>query len=130
MKASLEAGIQTGGASVVDSVVIPRLHPQVLKAIGSASLPPALKSLGVMEFFSITAAVHAADAAVKTANVDLIDLRLGTGIGGKSLVLLTGEVAAVKEAISSGIAVKSSEGLLVASVVIPNPHGQLFETLI
>lgn len=50
-----------------------------------------------MEFFSVTASVYAADAAVKAADVDLIDVRLGTGIGGKSFVVLTGEVAAFEK---------------------------------
>lgn len=37
---------------------------------------------------------------MKAADVDLVDLRLGTGIGGKSFVILTGEVAAVTEAVA------------------------------
>ena len=37
-----------------------------------------------MEFFSVTASVYAADAAVKAADVDLIDVRLGTGTDGRS----------------------------------------------
>jgi len=130
VKASLEAGLGIGDATVVDAVVIPRIHPQVVKAMGSGYLPDALKALGVMEFFSITAAVYAADAAVKAADVELIDLRLGTGIGGKSFVLLTGEVAAVTEAIHCGIAAEGGKGLLVDSVIIPNPRPELFEALI
>ena len=67
-----------------------------------------------MEFFSVTASVYAADAAVKAADVDLIDVRLGTGIGGKSFVVLTGEVAAVREAIECGIHTENAEGMEVS----------------
>ncbi|MCF2557300.1 BMC domain-containing protein [Fournierella massiliensis] len=59
-----------------------------------------MRAVGIPEFFSVTASVYSADAAVKAADVDLVDLRLGTGIGGKFFVILTGEVAAVTEAVA------------------------------
>jgi len=61
--------------------------------------------------------------------VDLIDVRLGTGIGGKSFVILTGEVAAVKASIDAGINTPAAEGMLVSSVVIPSPHPGLLDSL-
>lgn len=129
VQASLDAGHIIGGSHVVDSCVIPRVHPQVIKAINMTSMPETMQAIGVMEFFSVTASVYGADAAVKTANVDLIDVRLGTGIGGKSFVILTGEVAAVSEAVKAGINTPNAEGMLVSSVVIPSPHPDLLETL-
>ena len=130
VQSSLEAGALCGGTFVVDSVVIPRIHPQVVEAIGLSAMPERMNALGVMEFFSITAAVYAADAAVKAADVDLIDVRLGTGIGGKSYVILTGEVAAVTEAVACGVASEGDRGLLVSDVVIPNPRPEIFESLL
>ena len=78
----------------------------------------------------MTASVYAADAAVKAADVDLIEVRLGTGIGGKSFVVLTGEVAAVREAVNCGIHTAPAEGMLISSVVIPSPHKDLLSSLI
>lgn len=106
---SLEAGKETGGAHVVDSVVIPSVHPMVISAINQAVEPVPVNALGVMEFFSVTASVLAADAAVKAAEVDLMDVRLGTGIGGKSFVILSGDVAAVHEAVEAGIRTASEK---------------------
>lgn len=83
----------------------------------------------MMEFFSVTASVYGADAAVKAAEVSLLDVRLGTGIGGKSFVVLTGEVAAVRAAVDAGIHTPEAQGLVVSSVVIPNPVPELFESL-
>jgi microcompartment protein CcmL/EutN len=83
-----------------------------------------------MEFYSFTAAVYAADAAVKAADVDLLEVRLGTGIGGKSFVILTGEVAAVSESVKAGINTPNAEGMTLSSVVIPSPHPELLETLL
>lgn len=130
VKASLDAGLAVGGPLVVDSVVIPRVHPQVIRAIGLGDVPDRCNAVGVMEFFSITAAVYAADAAVKAAEVELIDLRLGTGIGGKSFAVVTGEVSAVKAAIDAGVTTGSEKGLLVSNVVIPNPRPEVFTSLL
>lgn len=127
--ASLEAGEAIAEHFVVDKVVIPRVHPQVISAINLTSQVADVGAVGVMEFYSITSAVYAADAAVKAAEVDLIEVRLGTGIGGKSFVVLTGDVSAVNEAVKAGVAVSETEGLVVSSVVIPNPRKEIFEAL-
>jgi len=89
-----------------------------------------MNAVGVMEFYSVTASVYGADAAVKAADVELVDVRLGTGIGGKSFVVLTGEVAAVREAVACGVSTPNAEGMVLSSVVIPSPHPELLETLL
>ena len=130
VQASMDAGCALGGSHVVDRCVIPHVHPQVVKAINLTAIPESMQAIGVMEFYSVTASVYGADAAVKAADVDLIDVRLGTGIGGKSFVILTGEVAAVRESVSAGIHTPNAEGMVVSSVVIPSPHRELLESLI
>ena len=127
---SLEAGKAIGQSHVVDSVVIPSVHPAVLLAINQVVEPVPVNALGVMEYFSVTAAVWGADAAVKAAEVDLMDVRLGTGIGGKSFVILSGDVAAVHEAVEAGVAAARGNGLLVSQVVIPNPREEIFNSLL
>lgn len=130
VQASLDAGKNIGGKYIVDSCVIPRVHPQVIRAIGMAGMPEQTGAIGVMEFFSVTASIYGADAAVKAADVSLIDVRLGTGIGGKSFVTLTGDVAAVAESIRCGTSTPNAEGMLVSSVVIPQPAPELFGSLL
>ncbi len=127
--ASLSAGAHVAEGYVVDSVVIPRVHPQVIEAINMACAPGEMQAIGVMEFFSITAAVYAADAAAKAAEIQLLDVRLGTGLGGKSFVVLTGEVAAVNEAVSCGVAEAAKNGMVYEQCVIPNPSPEIFESL-
>lgn len=129
VQSSMDAGIALAGGAMVDSVVIPRVHPQVIQAINQATVPGEVNAVGIMEFFSIASAVLAADAAVKAADVDLIDVRLGTGIGGKSFVVLTGEVAAVREAVRCGEAGGAEKGMLLGSVVIPSPRPEVFQSL-
>ena len=127
--AALEAGQQCGGSYLVDQVVIPRVHPQVIRAIHQMTDPGPVNALGILEFFSITAAIYAADAAAKAAEISLLDVRLGLGIGGKSFVVLTGEVAAVQEAVRCGRETARESGLFLNAVVIPSPRPELYETL-
>ena len=130
VSASLDAGAAVIDAHLVDSVVIPRIHPQVIQAISLSTAPDGVNAVGVMEFFSVTAAVYAADAAAKAADVTLLDVRLGVGIGGKSFAVFTGEVAAVEEAVRCGMAAGEEKGLAVTSTVIPSPRKEIFDALL
>ena len=130
VSASLDAGAAVIDAHLVDSVVIPRIHPQVIQAISLSTAPDGVNAVGVMEFFSVTAAVYAADAAAKAADVTLLGVRHGVGIGGKSFAVLTGEVAAVEEAVRCGMAAGEEKGLAVTSTVIPSPRKEIFDTLL
>ena len=130
VQAALEAGERTADGYLVDSVVIPRVHPQVVQAIHQAAPPSGQNAVGIMEFFSVTAAVYAADAAAKAAEISLLDVRLGIGIGGKSFAVLTGDVAAVEEAVQCGMAEGEKRGLAVTSTVIPHPRREIFSALL
>ena len=129
VQASIDAGVQVGGGNVIDQLVIARVHPQVIEAINLATMPERPNAVGVMEYFSVTASILGADAAVKAADVTLLEVRLGTGIGGKSFVVLTGEVAAVEEATRAGCSLAEEQGMLVSRVVIPSPHPDVFKSL-
>lgn len=130
VKNSLETGNTVGEQAVIDSFVLPNVHPQVIKAISYASAVADIKAMGVIETFSIAALIVAADTAVKAAEVDLIEIRMGMGIGGKSFVTLTGDVAAVKASIETGMASASEKGMLVEHVIIPSPHIQIKEHIL
>ncbi|HOE62146.1 MAG TPA: BMC domain-containing protein [Candidatus Sumerlaeota bacterium] len=84
-------------------------------------------ALGMIETKGLVAAVEAADAMVKAANVVLAAYeKVG---GGLVTVLVRGDVAAVKAATDAGAASARKVGELVAVHVIPSPHEQLEEIL-
>ena len=129
VKSSVEAGKIKAGQRLVDSMVIPHVHEQVPKAINACNEIGKVSAVGVMESFSLCSAVVVADAAVKAADIQLIDIRLGRGLGGKSFITMTGEVAAVRAAISAGEKVPEAQGMLSESVVIPSPHPDIIKSL-
>lgn len=129
VESSMKTGEEAAQSHVVDRLLIPRVHPQVIEAINMSSAPSSLKALGVLEFFSVTGAIIAADAAVKAANISLIEIRLGTGIGGKSFVTFTGDVGAVEESVRAGAATARDSGALIEQVVIAHPDPELYRCL-
>lgn len=129
VKEALVAGVAAGRENVVDSTVISNIHPDVIAAMTRTTAPPLKNAVGIMEFFSVTAAIYAADAAIKAADVTLIEIRCGLGIGGKAYVTLSGDVAAVNAAVSAGTVPETVMGMLVGTSVIPNPDKKLFERL-
>ena len=48
---------------------------------------------------------------------------------GKSFITMTGEVAAVRAAVSAGEKKPEAQGMLSESVVIPSPHPDIINTL-
>jgi microcompartment protein CcmL/EutN len=129
VQAAVEAGRASAGSALVDSLLIPGIHEQVAPAIGAAAEIENVSALGIMETYSMCAAIQAADTAVKTAAVQLIEVRLGRGLGGKAFVILTGEVAAVRAAVDAAEALEEVQGMLGASAVIPSPHKKIIESI-
>lgn len=126
---SVETGREIAGSSIIDSMVIPNIHPQVFKAINATSRIEAIEALGIIETFTIASGIIAADAAVKAAAVDLVELRLSRGQGGKAYFTLTGDVGAVEASVQAGVEAIKQQGSLVRSVVMPSPHKDLYEFL-
>ncbi len=130
VNAAVEAGAAKAAHSLVDSFVIPNIHPDVFPAIEGTTVPEKLEALGIIEAFSVSALVEAADAAVKAAPVKLLEVRLAMALGGKAFVTLTGSVAAAESAVAAGAAVAAKKGLLVEKVVIPQPRPELLREII
>ena len=85
------------------------------------------EALGMVETRGLVAAIEAADAMVKAANVELIGTeKIGSGLVS---VMVRGDVGAVKAATESGSNAASKLGELVAVHVIPRPHGDVEKIL-
>ena len=127
---SLRHGAETGGGFVVNTALLPRVHPRVIQGINAGVMPESPSALGVLEYFCAAASLTAADTAAKAADVEIADIRLGTGIGGKSYVLLAGEISAVQNAAAAAMSSQKDTGMLVNSVVVAKPRRELLESLL
>lgn len=116
--------------AIIDTFVIPNVHPDIFPALSGHSEAGELEALGILESFSVASLIEGADAAVKSANVRIIEIRLAMALGGKAFCTITGEVAAVRSAIDSGAHVIAEKGLLVNKVVIAQPRKELMSEMI
>ena len=82
-----------------------------------------LNALGMIETKGLVAAIEAADAMVKAANVTLVG-KEHVG-GGLVTVLVRGDVGAVKAATDAGAAAAERVGELISIHVIPRPHSEV-----
>ena len=86
-----------------------------------------MEALGMVETRGLVAAIEAADAMVKAANVTLIGSeKIGSGLVS---VMVRGDVGAVKAAVEAGGAAASRLGEVVATHVIPRPHNDVEKLL-
>ena len=82
-----------------------------------------LEALGIIETRGLVAAVEAADAMLKAANVQLVGTeKIGSGLVS---VMVRGDVGAVKSAVEAGQANAARLGEIIATHVIPRPHGDV-----
>jgi microcompartment protein CcmL/EutN len=116
--------------SIIDTFVIPNIHPDIFPALNGTNTPPALEALGILESFSVASLIEGADEACKAADVQLIEIRLAMALGGKAFCTLTGEVAAVTSAVEAGAQKIGEKGMLVNKVVIPNARPELLDEMI
>ena len=98
---------------VIDSSVMGRIDEQVVNALFGTEPGEREGSLGLL----------------KTARVKIFDLRVSRGMGGKGILMLTGEIGDVTAAIEAGAAYASSEAQLSAHSVIAAPADGLWERL-
>ncbi len=59
---------------------------------------------------------------MKASNIQLLEIRIARGLGGKGYVLLTGEVSSVKTAIKAAEIEMKDLGVITSYSVIPSPH--------
>ena len=126
---SVSIGERLAGEFLVDFIVIPNVSPAVFPAITGATMPDEIQALGILESFSLATMVITADAILKAAELQPLELRLGNGLGGKSYFTFTGDVAAVETGVEIGRAIADEKGLLVNAEVIPSPSDILLSSL-
>jgi microcompartment protein CcmL/EutN len=130
VEASVQAGLAQWEGAVIDSMVIPNVHPSIFPAISGSTIVRKTGALGVIESFSVASLIEGADAAVKAADVQLFEIRLAMALGGKAFASMTGDVSSVTEAVEVGAKVIMDKGLLVNKTVIAAPEGELFRNYI
>jgi microcompartment protein CcmL/EutN len=101
---AFRAGVEIGETALVDTVLLPNVHAQVVRALRGDRRGGRGDALGVVETTTVAATIEAADAGVKGAAVELLEMRLADGLGGKGYLLFDGTVSDVQAAVAIAVA--------------------------
>ena len=124
---SVGKGLAIAKTACIDHIVIPNLHDDVIPAFTATTGASLGEALGIIETYTVASCVMAADIAAKSGDVHLLEIRPAVGLGGKSFVTLTGDVASVESAVELGAEYPKSNGVLLQKVVIPHPYRKIGE---
>ncbi len=115
-----------GGGSVLDHVLLADVHPQLYDAILGQRRPIGQGSLAIVETSTVSSNVRAAELALKGTPVELIEIRLGdSGLAGKALAVVHGELHDVEAAVEIARAALAGTGVTAGFRIIPAPHEAL-----
>lgn len=126
---AVKRGVQAGDVFVVESFVIPNISEAVFPALSGAVAVDGLESLGVIETIAAIGAVKAGDIVAKASRVQLIEIRLAKGLGGKGEVFYSGELGAVEAAHRAVMERLGENGGVISAVVIARPHKAIKELI-
>jgi microcompartment protein CcmL/EutN len=136
---SFARAIHRAGPTILDAVLLPDAEPRILPALSTGKIrPPSAQrgaiaegdALGVVQTSTSPTLLRSIDAALKGANVGLVELRAAEGLAGRALALLWGAQPDVEAAIELAIGAFARgrpEGC--STVVIPNADREIERAL-
>src|SRR3954471_2968128 len=124
---AFRAGVDVAESALVDTVLLPNVHAQVVRALRGDRRGGSGDALGVVETTTVAATIEAADAGVKGAAVELLEMRLADGLGGKGYLLFDGTVSDVEAAVAIAVdrIADGSGGRVPVARVIPQLHREM-----
>jgi microcompartment protein CcmL/EutN len=121
---SYREGMQAAPADILDEVLLPQVHPRVVEALNGSRTFNRPASLVVLETTTVAAIVRATDAAAKGAQIEIAELRLGNGLGGRGVAILTGELTDVQTAAEIAAQSLAGRNVTLCHSVVSNVHEQ------
>ncbi len=109
---------------ILDDVLLPDVHKRVVKALDGERRFHDFDSMVVLETSTIAAILRSTDAVVKGAAVDVAELRVGNGLNGRGLAVLTGDLTNVEVAAEIAGRVLSGRNVTLCHSIVSNVHEQ------
>jgi microcompartment protein CcmL/EutN len=114
---------------LAEEVLLPDVHEQVYDAALGSRRDLEAEALGVLETTRAPAILHASDAAVKGADVDIAEIRFSDDLGGRAFAFFDGPLHEVEAALEIGSGRLQSEQV-VACRLLPRLDDNLRQLLV
>ena len=122
---SYQKAEEIGHEYIVDKLMLPYIHPELIEAIGNIKQTDKWGSIGIIETKTVTSSIEAADIAAKEGGVTIVEIRLANGFGGKSYVKMIGDLENTQAAMNAATAKLEDKNLLFAKTIIPQPEKEI-----
>ncbi len=123
---SFTEGCAVGKEWVIDRVFLPDVHDQVHDAaVLGARQTCSDDAIGIIETATVATTIRSADAGVKGAKVEIVEIRLADDIGGKAIAIFSGQVEAVEEAVDIARRTVTNPNFWIQHTLIPRLHAEM-----
>jgi microcompartment protein CcmL/EutN len=125
VKSAVKLAQDNADFNFLDSLIMPRVDGKVIQALYTSEVTEITDGVAVFETMTMTATLVAADTMVKAADVEIVELRLGKGLAGKSYIIVTGSIQNLKAAMDAALENVKEKGVLISSVIIPSVSNEI-----
>ena len=115
-------GIAVADDAIVDQLFLPDVHDQVHDAILGQRNICAREAIGIIETTSVAATIQSADRAIKSTNIEIVEIRLADHLGGKAFAIFSGEIEDVQTAVEVAHEKTTNPKFWICNKVIANIH--------
>jgi len=126
---SYHEGLHIAGPACLDSMILPDVHPRIVSAMLGEEEKVSAESLGILETQTIAVNIAAADAAIKGAAVQILEMRLGDNYDGKGYTLFNGKIEDVQAAIDIACSVITRRNSSASTSIIPLLHEGMIQQI-
>lgn len=118
-------GCRVSADAVIDSVLLPQVHDQVHDAVLGRRRSVSREAIGIVDAKNISAMIRCSDAAVKGAQIDIVEIRLGDNLGGRAFAIYSGIVEDVEAALEIARESEEDHRSTISTKIIPRLDGDM-----
>ena len=123
------SGIDAGTEKIIDQVQLPDIHEKVHDAILGNRTNCSDEAIGIIETSTVAAIIKSTDAAVKGANVEILEIRIADDLGGKAFAIFNGEIEDVQSAIEISKENVTKKEYWVRDKIIPRISSEMVDQI-
>ena len=126
---SFYTGIDSSSEKIIDQVQLPDVHQKVHDAILGHRQKCLSEAIGIIETSTVAAIIKSADAAVKGASIEILEIRIADDLGGKAFAIYNGEIEDVQSAIEISKENVTKKEFWIRDKIIPRISPEMAEQL-
>lgn len=122
-------GIESGTEKIVDQVHLPDINNKVHDAILGTRVKCNGEAVGIIETSTVASIIKSTDAAVKGADVEVLEIRIADDLGGKAFAIFNGDIEDVQSAIEISKENVTKKEFWIRDKIIPRISAEMIEQI-